>query len=107
MTRNYRAEREKEQERRDKEIAAVKTFFEFLRGNIPEGISVARIKKMNAKQAFSVIWFLQEVCHLLPDQYEMCRDCELVYNAHREGRYIETTGRCYCGDCGPEEQECP
>lgn len=85
------------------EIEAIAIFHQFLQGHVPEGVSTRRFKKMNADQAFTVIWFLQEVCNLLPDHYEMCHNCQTIYDDWREGHYNEKTGKCYCGSCDPGE----
>lgn len=87
-------------ERREaEELDSIKTFHGFLQGTIPEGVTVRRFKKMNPDQAFTVIWFLQEVCHLLSDHYEMCHNCKVIYDAWGEGHRNEKTGRCFCGSC--------
>ncbi len=101
--RNYPLERRQEEERRCKELAAVTQFHDFLQGTIPDGVTVRKIKKMNPDQAFAVIWFLQECCHLLPDHYEMCWNCKGIFDVYAEGAYIEKTGRNYCYSCDPTE----
>jgi len=101
--RNYLKERQDEEKRRDKELEAVTTFHDFLQGTKPEGVTTRRFKKMNADQAFTVIWFLQEVCHLIPDQYEMCCNCKSIFDSYSGGLYVEKTGKHYCDNCSPEE----
>ena len=104
--RYYMLERKQEQERRYQELLAIQTFSDFLQGTIPDGVTIQRshrVKKMTPAQAMSVIWVLQEVCHLLPDRYEMCSNCESIYDYNSEGRYIEKTGKCYCDTCAPSD----
>jgi hypothetical protein len=99
MEHNYLAERQAEQKRRYDELDDVTKFHQFLQGEIPEGVTVKRFKKMNADQAFTVIWFLQEVCHLLDERFEMCDECKTIYDSYAEGNCGVMTGRCYCGSC--------
>ena len=98
--RDYRSERHAEQLRRDEELDNIKKFHEFLQGKIPKGVTMRpRLKKMNAKQAFAVVWFLQEVCHLLPDEYEMCDNCQEIFDSYQGGEYEEKTGKHTCEEC--------
>ncbi len=99
--RNWALERKLEDERKGKEFESVAKFHAFLQGHIPKGVTVHRFKKMNADQAFTVIWFLQECCHLIPEQYEMCHDCKSIYASYSEGHYDAKRGRCYCASCAP------
>lgn len=105
--RNYLAEREAKRKREEEELEAVKTFHRFLQGEIPKGVTVRRFKRMNPAQAFTVIWFLQEVCHLLSDRFEMCSNCEEMYDSYGEGHYYERRRQHYCGSCDPlyEDEE--
>jgi len=66
-------------------------------GNLPEGVH-CKSPKMSPKMAKSVIWFLQEVTKIIPDEYEICEDCGEIHNSDY-GRYFETNGKFYCGDC--------
>ena len=94
----------REEDRRYKELLAVQQFHDFLQGSIPDGTTIPRRlrhKKMNAEQAMSAIWVLQEVCRLLPDRYEMCSNCNVIYDSNSEGTYIQKTGKCYCESCAP------
>lgn len=101
--RDYQAERRAEEKRRQGELATVTQFHDFLQGKIPKGVTVKKFRKMTPDQAFSVIWFLQEVSHLLSDRFEMCDNCKVIYDSHSEGRYDDDKGRCYCDSCDPEE----
>jgi hypothetical protein len=97
--RDYQAERHTRQLESERILEAIQTFHGFLQGVPPKGYKVKPFKKMNAKQAFTVIWFLQERCHLLPDEYEMCSNCETIYDSYSEGTYNDKTGNTYCGSC--------
>jgi hypothetical protein len=97
--RDWRAEHQKERQEQECEYEAIRTFYRFLQGDVPEGYKVPRFRKLTAKQAFTVIWFLQEACHLLPDSYEMCFNCESIFDSYSEGSYNEKSGRNYCDSC--------
>ena len=97
--RSYQAERIAQRKHAEEELESVKRFHAFLQGIIPKGCKVRKIKKMNPKQAFTVIWFLQEVCHLIDDRFEMCDSCESMYDSYYGGRYDEKTGHTYCDSC--------
>jgi hypothetical protein len=97
--RNYQEEHHQEQLRREAELESIQKFHEFLQGTIPAGVTVRKIKKMNAKQAMTVVWFLQEICHILPDMYEMCDNCHEIYDSYGGGERNEKTGKFTCGEC--------
>ena len=101
--RNYQAERQQREREREEEHANVTKFHNFLQGDIPEEVTVRKIKKMNPEQAMAVIWFLQECCHLLDDRFEMCHVCKVIYDSHSEGSYDEKAGHNYCGSCDPRD----
>lgn len=76
-------------------------FYDFLQGNIPETISIGRghRPKLSKKQAFSVIWYLQEHLRIIPDTIEQCWSCEELYDSNLGGTYWESKCRHYCGCC--------
>jgi hypothetical protein len=66
-------------------------------GKLPVGVH-CKSPKMSLKKAKSVIWFLQEVTKIIPDEYEICARCGETHNSGY-GRYFETNGKFYCGGC--------
>lgn len=81
------------------ELAIVREFHAFLQGVLPEGVTTEKFRKMNPKQAFTVIWFLQEVSRVVDDRFELCANCNEVFDSYREGHYDEKRGKHYCGGC--------
>jgi len=80
----------------------IQELYDFLiNGDLPEGVSVGSWRKMSPRAAMSLIWFLQEITHVLPDDFEQCAKCKSLINTYSEGTYIEKTGRHYCDDCAP------
>ena len=70
---------------------ALNELFEFLKGEgLPEGTH-CKMPKLKPDLAFTVIWFLQEHMHCLPDTIEMCQSCKCLYDSDSEGYYL-------CGD---------
>ena len=73
-TNKYKSQRDRENE-----------LYEYLRGiGLPKGVRIG-LPKLSAKKAFEVIWFLQEVIHVLPDHIEQCRVCKELFDAESEG----------------------
>lgn len=86
------------------DAASVDQFHTFLMGGKPpKGISVKHKPKLTPQQAFAVIYVLQEHFHFIPDCFEMCCHCYRIFDTEREGRYSESSGKNWCGDC--EESE--
>ena len=71
-------------------------FYDFLQGKVPEGMTVKKPPKLSQEQAFTVIWFLQEHLCVLPDNFEQCSTCHVIYNSDFEGFYL---------DCGYDDRE--
>lgn len=83
----------------EKELESIQVFHQFLQGKVPPDVRTRKIKKMNPSQAFTVIWFLQEHCRLLSDRFELCSNCNDIYDSDSEGRFEETSGKHFCGGC--------
>lgn len=66
-------------------IEEVEKLYKFLQGEVPENITVKRPPRLSGRQAFTVVWFLQEVMHLLPDRYERCKTCGDLYDSEQGG----------------------
>lgn len=94
----------KNNENRDwSDIEWVNEFYRFLRGELPEGIGMKYHKPvLTKKQAFNIIWFLQEKFPILPDQIEQCSVCDELYDSYAQGHHSELTGKYYCSEsCEP------
>lgn len=72
--------------------------YKFLQGEPPEGVK-AYNPRLSARKAFSVIWFLQEITGVLPDNIDRCCSCDDLFDSDREGFHVESTGRNYCDGC--------
>ena len=75
-------------------------FYEFMQGNIPDGIGLGdTVMNLTKDQAFTIIWYLQEHFSILPDNIEKCNDCGELYDADSSGEYFEIESKHYCSGC--------
>ncbi len=90
--------------------------FEFLQKKaMPKGFHIEHRPKLTYKQAFAVIYYLQERLRVLPDCFELCKGCGRIYDSEQEGitlngEDMETTDGtkipakhhgCYHTECAP------
>lgn len=84
-------------------LEQVEDFYEFLMGRPPEhlGLRLARgdAPKLRPRAAFTVIWYLQEVLHVLPENFEACPACGHLFDAHRSGHLGRRQEHLYCDNC--------
>lgn len=67
----------------------IEMFYKFLQGtDCPENLHTQNQPHLTAEEAFSVIYYLQEIMEILPDKYEMCKECGCIYDAECEGACI-------------------
>jgi len=62
-------------------IEDVDKFYRFLQGEVPEELTLKRPLKLSSRQAFLVIYYLQEVFGILPDNYERCKTCGDLFDS--------------------------
>jgi len=91
----------KNDHRTDSDLEWITEFYEFLKGKVPASIQLKKggNPKLNEKQAYSIIWYLQEHFPLLPDTIEQCDTCGCLYDSYSSGLYWETKGKHYCNGC--------
>lgn len=103
-------------------LEKVTEFYEWLQGNsCPEGIWFEQKLELSEKQAFSVIYFLQEYLEIFPDNIERCRECGCLYDSYDgggtinedttiidengnevDGNFPEEMYGLYCDNCRPD-----
>jgi hypothetical protein len=75
------------------DIEAVNKFSQWLQtGESQEEISIdtdSKPPRMNAQQAYAVVFYLQEVIGLVPDSYELCARCQNIFDFDNEGMYLD------------------
>lgn len=104
------------------DIESVKQFYSWLMGQgSPDGIYTASQPVLTEEEAFAVIWYLQEELEILPDKFERCRECGIIYDRDNEGtgvnrdttvpdgqgklvpgNFPESMWGCYCDECRPD-----
>lgn len=74
--------------------------FDFLTGGAPPGeITLeCRPARMSARQAFGLIYVLQEAFHIVPDCFEQCFYCRWIFDSESSG-HAASDGRFYCDNC--------
>lgn len=77
------------QERNWEAIQWVDEFYDFLKGDLPEGISMDDQPKLTESQAYGVIWYLQEHFSILPDNIDKCDVCGCLFDRDSGGWYTE------------------
>lgn len=98
-------------------IEQVEELYKWLQNKkTPEGIKIGEGNQPNLsdKQAFTVIWFLQEHLGVIPENYEKCQNCGDLYDTWVEGfsgEYInpknpkDTKHGMWCDHCVPNDIE--
>lgn len=76
-------------------------FYEFLQGNVPEGMTLGRGHgvKLSKNKSFTIILYLQEHLSVFPDHIEKCSECGQLYDSYSTGFHSEKTGKFYCSGC--------
>lgn len=68
---------------------AIDVLYKYLKGEeLPEGVK-CQMPKLDDITAFSVVWFLQEIMHCLPDSIEQCDGCKELFDANSEGHSLD------------------
>jgi len=80
-----------------KSLEQVKELYQFLQGELPEGIRMKYPPRLSERGAFKAIWFLQEYMGILPVNYERCVRCGTLFDDRNSGGY--RNGRNYCDCC--------
>lgn len=67
----------------------MQVLYEYLLGEeLPESVH-CKMPKLSHGQAFSVIWFLQEIMRCLPDNIEQCQSCKELFDTDSEGYHLD------------------
>jgi hypothetical protein len=66
-------------------IEEVEKFYSFLQGELPEELYIKRYHKLSERQAFQIIYYLQETMHIIPDNFERCITCGCIFDSDNEG----------------------
>jgi len=105
------------EKKQDKFLSTKEKFdvlYDYLKGiRLPTGVT-CKMPKLSADVAFSLIWFLQEIMHCLPDNIEQCDGCKMLFDSDSAGYYLddqyELDGKTlpkkywghWCDECVPD-----
>jgi hypothetical protein len=68
------------------DVEDVEDFHKFLQGDyMPKNLHMKNPPRMSKQRAFKIIYYLQEVLGVLPDDFEMCKTCGRIYDSANEG----------------------
>ncbi len=74
------------------EIEEFEELMDMLMGkDLPDEITMQHQPQLSPKEAFSVIWFLQEHMNILPDNVEQCGICDGLFDSHCGGFIVDGT----------------
>jgi len=77
-------------------LEQTENLYRFLQGQVPDCLTLETPPALTKGQAFSVIYYLQEILHIIPDKYEKCRECGDLFDSELEGcSYLVCSG-CEC-----------
>ena len=81
-------------------VEQTQELYDYLTGKSqPDNFRMKRLPNLSDKKAFQVIWFIQEHLRIIPDHYEQCFNCKILFDDSKEGLYWESKGRHYCECC--------
>lgn len=81
-------------------LEQVESFVQMLTGGDTGDIKLSAQPKLTRKQAFSVVWWLQEEMHVLPDRFEMCDTCDELLDSECEHWFMRKGDNAgLCDDC--------
>jgi hypothetical protein len=84
----------REKDRDEISLESVEDLYKFLQGKVPHCLTLREPPKLSKRAAFAVIYYLQEIMHLIPDHYERCNICGVLYDIEQEGGSDERNNYC-------------
>ncbi len=110
----YREQR-KHRDENEELMPLLEGFYDFLQKKfVPEGYRLSSLPKLTQKQAFTVIYVMQEYLHVIPDSFEACDGCGELFDSYSEGYYLDDEYKLngkklpkkfwghWCDNCVPE-----
>lgn len=77
----------------------VEELYRFLQGETPKGFYFNETPNLSEEAAFSVIYYLQEKMHLIPDNFERCSKCGKIFDSDEEDISSPYTDKIICDSC--------
>lgn len=82
-------------EKREITIEQVNELYQYLQGEVPQQLREKHPPRLSSRMAFKVIYFLQEITGVLPDNIERCKTCGALFDRY-EG--VGRSQHCYLHD---------
>lgn len=86
-------------------LEQAQAFFDTLTtGEPPEGFTLPNLPTLTNEQVFTVIYLMQEFLHVVPDCYEMCNECHVLFDTRAEGVTVGDMERDFYEEIGISQQ---
>jgi len=88
------------------DLDVVEELFKFLQGTLPDGYKVParEIPRLTAAKAWTVVWYLGNLYHAIPDTIERCVSCGDLFDTRSGGTCIDYGPKPhghFCDTCDP------
>jgi len=102
---------DQEDNKSEKWLSKINKLHRFLQGELPKEVSMKYKPKLSPTLAWDVIWFLQEITRIIPDNFERCSQCGDIFDSWTEGIHVSEDdyrkygktrrdiGKHFCGYC--------
>ncbi len=71
-------------------LEQIQEFFDVLTtGEPPEDWRLSNLLKLTPRQAFTVVYLMQEQLGIVPDHYELCSVCDELFDTHYGEQYLD------------------
>jgi hypothetical protein len=71
-------------------IEQVQEFYDYLKGEFMPNEFIIESQKLSKNKAQSILYILQEYFHIMPNTFEICENCDNLFDTGNEG---------FCHDC--------
>ena len=85
----------------------VEDLVEMLTGGSTGTARLAHQPQLTRRQAFSVVYYLQEILCIIPDHYEMCGECDEMFDSECDGGTRQGDNVQICDICRHDYDFCP
>jgi len=92
----------------DGQVEVIDQLHRFLQGEVPDGYRIGeeRVPKLTADQAWTVIWYVQELHQQLSVEIERCDVCGEIYDSANSGDCLDygESPHHFCDGCYYSEE---
>lgn len=80
-------------------LEQVQNFVDMLTGKPVDEMNLTHQPQLSRREAFSVVYYLQEEMGIIPDHYEMCSECEYIFDSQCAGGTRKSDDAWLCDEC--------